>query len=391
MLRSLADYLHCWVQVLLRPGIRRVVRAHAAAPTTSMDGSSTVPALTAAVGWLARAQDHTPDGGIGSFHLVRGWGATYPETTGYSIPTLLAAAACLQRPDLVDRALRASDVLLAMQRADGGWQGGRIGEDRPSVVFNTAQVVRGLLAAHRHTGVARYADAAARAGEWIVSVQDADGSWSRHNFMGAARVYDTYVDAPLLELHALTGGPALRDAALRNLAWVEGRQAPNGWFADADNTLRHNDRPIIHTLAYTIDGLAACGELLGDDRWTAAAHRAAVPLRDAFLRDGLLHGRYDSAWRGSESFITTGGAQLAIAWTRLARHRDAAAFTEAATRMRALLVDLQQRSTLGPADMHGALTGSFPLWGRYEKFACPNWATKYLADALLCADGRTFC
>jgi len=33
----------------------------------------------------------------------------------------------------------------------------------------------------------------------------------------------------------------------------------------------------------------------------------------------------------------------------------------------------------------GALPGSFPLWGRYEKFAFPNWGTKYFVDALLCA------
>jgi hypothetical protein len=155
--------------------------------------------------------------------------------------------------------------------------------------------------------------------------------------------------------------------------------------------VKHNDRPIIHTIAYTIDGLAECGELLGDGRWLDAAHGAAVQLRQRFLAKGMLNGRYDRGWNGSEAFITTGGAQLAVAWERLARHRDAEAYREAAARMRALLVDLQRRSSKGPAGAHGGLTGSFPLWGRYEKFAFPNWAVKYLADALLCADERTFC
>lgn len=347
-------------------------------------------ALTAAMAWVACAQDRSGDGGVGSLHLVHGWGRTYPETTGYLVPTMLAASDKLRRPDLAERALGAADTLLTLQRPEGGWQGGRVGEPRGPVVFNTAQVIRGMLAAHGRTGDQRYLDAAVRAAVWIASVQESDGSWSKHNFMGAARVYDTYVDAPLLLLHQRTGAPGLREAALRNLEWVAGRQAANGWFADADNTLRHNDRPILHTLAYTIDGLAECGVLLGEARWTAMAQAAAGPLCGRFLEHGILHGRYDRSWNGSEVFITTGGAQLAVAWQRLAAGGGGGRFAEAAARMRGLLIAVQERTASGPADARGALSGSYPLWGRYEKFACPNWATKYLADALLCADGRTF-
>lgn len=392
MVRSLADYLHCWAHLLARSDGRRLLGAHArpVPPPEAPSVQAMEAALTAAMDWVARAQDHSGDGGMGSLHLVRGWGRTYPETTGYLVPTLLAAGARLHRPDLAERALRAADTLLALQLPEGGWQGGRVGERRGPVVFNTAQVVRGMLAAHAHTGAQRYLDAAVRAGAWIAAAQENDGSWARHNFMSAARVYDTYVDAPLLQLHRRTGTPGLKEAALRNLEWVAHRQAPNGWFADADNTVRHNDRPIIHTLAYTIDGLAECGVLLGDARWTAMARAAAEPLRERFLQHGILHGRYDGRWNGSEAFITTGGAQLAVAWQRLAAGDADASWGGAAARMRGLLLGLQERTAEGPAEGHGALTGSFPLWGRYEKFACPNWATKYLADALLCADGRTF-
>ncbi|HMQ75346.1 MAG TPA: hypothetical protein PKE21_08540 [Flavobacteriales bacterium] len=393
MLRSLADYLHCWARLLADADGRKLIQAHARPlPVAEAPSPEDIKgALGAAMDWVARAQDHSGDGGMGSLHLVRGWGRTYPETTGYLIPTVLAAGERLGRTDLLDRAARAADTLLALQRADGGWQGGRVGEERPSVVFNSAQVVRGMLAMHARTGEQRFLDAAVRGGAWIVGVQEADGSWSRHNFMGAARVYDTYVDAPLLMLHRITGDPTMKEAALRNLAWVEGRQAANGWFADADNTEKHNERPIIHTLAYTMDGLAECGALLEDDRWTAMAEAAARPLCDRFLEHGVLHGRYDRSWNGSEAFITTGGAQLAVAWQRLARLGKDGLYADAAARMRGLLVALQARTAEGPPAARGGLTGSYPLWGRYEKFACPNWATKYLADALLCADGRTFC
>lgn len=391
MIRSLVDYSRCFLHGARDPRARALLLAHRAPlRPRPLDDQDRLLALSAAADWMARAQDHSGDGGLGSYHLIDGWGRTYPETTGYSVPTLLALAGALHRPDLAERAERAGATLLGLQRDDGGWQGGRVGEQRPSVVFNTAQVIRGMLALHRHTGREELLVAARRAAGWIAATQEPDGSWRRANFMGQARVYDSYVDAPLLLVHQVTGDPLSRTAAVRNLEWVVGRQHDNGWFADADNTVKHNDRPIIHTIAYTIDGLVECGELLGDGRWIDAAHAAAIRLRERFLERGVLNGRYDRHWRGSEAFITTGGAQLAVVWERLARHREAVAYREAAARMRALLVHLQRRSEEGPDDARGALPGSFPLWGRYEKFAFPNWATKYLADALLCADGRTF-
>src|SRR5919198_4213262 len=46
-----------------------------------------------AIGWLCRAQDNSAsnDGGVARhFSLVDGWAPSYPETTGYIIPTVLA-------------------------------------------------------------------------------------------------------------------------------------------------------------------------------------------------------------------------------------------------------------------------------------------------------------
>ena len=37
-------------------------------------------------------------------------------------------------------------------------------------------------------------------------------------------------------------------------------------------------------------------------------------------------------------------------------------------------------------DLRGSLPGSFPIYGRYAPLACPNWATKFLADSLMLRD-----
>ena len=386
MIRSLIQYARYTAHALGDARLRRLLHGHATGALPQE-----VPAVSTALGQvidhLLHCQEATGDDGVGSYHLIEGHGRTYPETTGYIVPTLLAAADVLRRPELADHALRASRLLLRLQLPTGGWQGGRVGEARGEVVFNTAQVIRGMLATHAHTGEERYLQAACRAGDRICAVQEDDGSWARHNFLGVARVYDTYVDAPLLALAGVTGNDRYSAAAQRNLQWVLARQQANGWFADADNTLRHNDRPITHTIAYTIDGLVECHLRGGGGALLHAARRAADPLRDLFLAGGRLHGRYDSTWRGSEAAITTGCAQMSIVWWRLHAITGEAAYREAAEGMLLWLRRVQALGMCGPAPAQGAVTGSFPLWGRYEKFACPNWAQKYLADALLCSLG----
>jgi len=117
-----------------------------------------------------------------------------------------------------------------------------------------------------------------------------------------------------------------------------------------------------------------------------AATTSATVLLEKFLENGSLNGRYDAEWRGSEYPIMTGCAQLAIVWSKIFERTGSKGFRDGVVRMTDQLMHVGSASAKGPAAIHGALPGSYPLWGRYEKFAFPNWATKYFADALLCAE-----
>jgi len=57
-------------------------------------------AINEGLQWLVRAQDNsaTRDGGVSRhYSLANGWAASYPETTGYIIPTMLLHARLRQR------------------------------------------------------------------------------------------------------------------------------------------------------------------------------------------------------------------------------------------------------------------------------------------------------
>jgi hypothetical protein len=102
------------------------------------------------VDWLCRSQDATDDyGSSKGHHLLKGTMASYPETTGYIIPTLYDCAAFLNRPELRVRCLQMADWLVSIQMKNGAFQGGAIDLPPVPTVFNTGQIMFGLLRANK--------------------------------------------------------------------------------------------------------------------------------------------------------------------------------------------------------------------------------------------------
>ena len=113
--------------------------------------------LESAIAWLCRAQDardgQRDAGGVAAgWSFEDGWLPSYPETTGYIIETFVAAADLLNRPELKARALRMVDWELSLQNNDGSFPG-HFGEagSRP-VIFNTGQIIHGMLAGYHELG-----------------------------------------------------------------------------------------------------------------------------------------------------------------------------------------------------------------------------------------------
>jgi len=352
-------------------------------------------AMHHAAKWLTRSITVGEDRGSGTYYFNKGWTSSYPETTGYIIPSLLTYSALSEdqmswSDDTKNAALSAGEWLLSIQHEDGGWPGGYLHQKRGSVVFNSGQILRGTLALFETTGDERYKNASLRCIQWILDQLDEQGRFSSNDYMGAIRVYGTYVMAPVLDWlpHFPEHEKEWKAAALLHGSWVMSQQNSLGWFSNCDNTTHKNDQPIIHTIAYTIDGLWHMGLHLEDKTMQEAALLPARVLATEFLNRGILNGRYRENWTGTESFIPTGGAQLAIVWEHMFKITGEALWEAAFTKMNILLVAIADRGAREHSDSLGAISGSFPLWGRYEPFGLPNWATKYFLDTLLNAHER---
>jgi len=342
--------------------------------------------LCAAIDWLCRAQDvrdgHADAGGVSAgWSFEDGWLPSYPETTGYIIETLLAAAKVLQRSELVARAQRMIDWELSIQLPDGAFPG-HFGEagSRP-VIFNTGQSMHGMVAGHTQLHRPECLPAAVRAGHWLADQQDNDGCWRKFEHNDTPHVYNTRAAWPLLATGLLAGDKRLVHAARRNLDWALTQQTACGWFAS--NAFVPGRAPFTHTIAYAIRGFLESGVLLGDARYLDAALKAARGIAAVQRADGWLAGTYRDGWAPEARYAClTGVAQMSLNWTRLAQATGAEALRAHA---RTALSYLKTTHALDHADpaVRGGIAGSAPIWGGYSRFEYPNWAAKFFADALM--------
>jgi hypothetical protein len=367
-----------------RRHLRLVMRDLLPAPATAQSDARMHAA--AAIDWLCRAQDvrngHSDAGGVSAgWSFEDGWLPSYPETSGYIVETFIAAAGWLGRPELLQRAHRIIDWELAIQDRDGAFPG-HFGEpgSRP-VVFNTGQIMHGMLAGYVQLGRRECLEAAVRAGRWLARQQEAGGFWRRFEHNGVPHTYNTRATWALLATALISGEAALKDAAVRNLEWALAQQQPSGWFSN--NAFTPDRDPFTHTIAYAIRGFLECGVLLRSERYVDAALKAARALALVQRRDGWLAGTYDEHWTPTARYAClTGMAQMSLNWTRLAQATGASELREHAGRA---LTYLYARHSLDDPDpvVRGGIAGSLPIWGDYSRFEFPNWAAKFFADAAM--------
>lgn len=340
--------------------------------------------LEASYKWLCTAQDATSDDGVAAWYdLLRGWESSYPETTGYIIPTFLTYAKVMSETDAKKRAIRMADWEIEVQLPSGAVRSGSMSAKVGPAVFNTGQVLFGWTAAYKETADKRYAEAIKRAADWLIEQQDADGAWRKNLSLMTQSKVQTYNVRSAWGL--AMAGYVLNEvkwisAAEKNCDWALKQQKDNGWFEN--NAFSENEAPLLHTIGYVLEGLAGMGELLKNDKYLVAAKNGVDPLVKIMKSSALLKGRYDSQWKSPvSSRCLTGEAQIAIVLHRLSKHFHESGYADVAHLILNNLAKVQDVKSAFP-EIHGGLTGSEPIWGDYIPWCFPNWAVKFFMDAL---------
>jgi hypothetical protein len=320
---------------------------------------------------------------------MNGWRPSYPETTGYIIPSLLEYAERFNDPDIRRRALRMAIWETKIQMPSGAVQGGPVcaAEKQTPAVFNTGMVLHGYTAAYRATKAPEFLDSGRRAADFLLADLRDDGHFQTLGKFVSPNQYKTYnclCAWPLYRFGEDVNDQRYQDGAINMIEATLGQQYANGWFSN--NCLTNSEAPITHTISYTLQGILEVGLLGRREDFIASAKRGVEPLLRQISPKGFLCGSFLSNWTASAHYsCLAGNAQFAVVCYRLYEHTGDPKYKTAADRLVNYLKALQIIDSDIPA-INGAIPGSFPLMGCYMRAGFPNWATKYFLDALLMQD-----
>jgi hypothetical protein len=323
--------------------------------------------------------------------MKRGWDLAYPETSGYIIPTIYIYGELYDEPGCIRRAIAIGNWEVDIQTPSGGVLSNL--KSTETRIFNTAQVLLGWCFLYEKTRENRFKEAALRAAKYLCERQEPDGSWVTDTFCGS-RTYHARVDWALLRAADVFEDTRFILPAVKNLKWVVRQQQPNGWFEQCGF---HHDPPNMHVIAYTLRGLLECQILnsrlqnaeitrldLSPRLLMAAEKLSTIAVsRPLYAILGMLPSSFDGSWHSSDdSSCLTGNLQFACFLYRL-HHLTGDRRYPAIADMLLRAVQGTQFTGSDLTGIDGAIPGSYPIYTGYHSASFPNWATKFLVDAII--------
>ena len=378
-----------------------------------------------ALDWLAATHAEVDQKGFPTKFNVKysyGLGPSYPETTGYTLNTLLTMlrnwdqfveisgekAHSPSKSRIATLTRNSFDWLKSIQFENGAWTGGHAALHNygtPSV-FNTGQILLGMVDVYRSTGgeVAEVAEFQSvdredlkqrchKAAHWLKDQLAEDGSF---------KTEFAYTETPLTYYSrsmygALNTAVFLEDEDLLkgirpHYDWVTSMQEPSGWI---NNWGFEQDWAVMHRISYTLRGMVEAAIRYEDEKYLEVVLKGIDFLLQTDLKGFTYAGNevpeaipsyVSRQGKFRNELCPTGLSQLAIVLAKLPdSHRS-----EKHERLFQNIVDLTKRlQTRGFRNplMNGVLPGSYPLQGKYKSFDLLEWATKFFLDTLLIEAG----
>ena len=295
------------------------------------------------------------------YSILHGMGNDFPETTGYIIPTLIK----YNKPACI----KAGDWLIEIQNEDGSFGTDNNLQDKK--IFDTSQTIFGLLSLYKETSDRKYLDSAYLAADFIVKNQEPNGSFIKYAYNNIPHSYYTRTAYALL----LLDKDKYQKSAERNIRWTISNQQENGFFSHS--SFNKNESSPLHTIAYTIEGILKSGIILNNQNYISVAKKSA----DMFLNKEL-YSFYDSKWNIKDSSkCLTGMAQISIIFLNLYEITKDIKYLLNAKKINRYLKKKQIHSKYKLID--GAIPGSYPINAKYMPFSYPNWSAKFFIDSLV--------
>jgi hypothetical protein len=344
--------------------------------------------------WIKQSFVATGDGGSSAYYqLGKGWKSSYPETTGYLIPTMYDYASYKNDKGVKELAQKAADWLCNIQLIEGGWRGLQVGVECEPRVFNSAMILDGLIAAYRVEKNEKYLLSANCGMEWILSRMGENGLFTVNNPVPGGNSADTLVLACLLIVLQYSSDSNRKEGYINKIKHSldvhVNLQRANGWFDKCNFSDSYPDTALLHHIGYTLDGLIICSELLNEPKYFDVALKSSLMLLDKFEKEGIIPAFIKSDWSTyldidgkRASLCLTGLSQMAIVFNKIARANKDDRYLKASNAIIAKVATISNWQSREKGLCYG-IAGSYPITGNYQKLKLVNWAAKYHAESVL--------
>lgn len=341
--------------------------------------------LANAVRWLDRSiSQNQGKGSSAYFHIINGWSRPYPETTGYIIPTLYSLSKLDSYDYYAQRATALADWLLSIQNEDGSFPQGLSMGQNPEI-FDNGQILFGLLAAYKDTQNQQYRIAVNSLVSWMLKQQNANGAFDKSTYVNSysPSYHIRFIWALILSMDYYENKVKLENSIQIAFEYYSSLILPNGAFRNCG--FNPGDSSLTHTIAYTIRGFLECGLLLKDNKWIELILPTIEMIEKKMSETTYLAGEYNTDWIGNNTFrCLTGEAQLSIIFRRLYQLYKLEKYNNAADK---LLEQISSKQCHFPMlkNLDGGFFASAPFYGKYMRFMMNNWTVKFHIDAVLMA------
>jgi len=217
-------------------------------------------ALRSNMSWIMKSFEVNGHQGSSGTRSIRGkWGAVYPETTGYLVPTLLDYAKYFDNKKVRKVALKQLDYFKSIQNEDGSFHQAK--DLTEPIVFDTAQIIIGLLRIVSELEEPEELLSMIRLSvDWLGLQLNAEGEFTSYNYV------DNYNPAYYARIAwPMASGELIKYSKPRTktkklITRISDAQLENKLFEDMGF---HPGQPAYtHTVAYTYRGLWECAEIL---------------------------------------------------------------------------------------------------------------------------------
>ena len=228
----------------------------------------------------------------------------YTEITGYAISLLSNLYRWRREEKYLSAAREAADFLGLIQLDSGAYphcpNPVSSCTDGTQFTFDTSMCVTGMMDLYTISPNDKYLTSAVRAGNWLLSMQQEDGSFHARyspdnerlnagNFFGDGSCIHAKNALALLKLAAVTQLNELKEAALAVCNYTLTLQDEKGMFW----SMPSRNFVFTHAHCYACEGLLAAGTFTGNQQYTDAALTGISWLREMQNHDGSLYQVYD--------------------------------------------------------------------------------------------------